>query len=263
MGSGPDPKDRSLKRPDFGRRAVPPNHPAANPPNFSSLSNFPSNVSNLPAVSSDIPARPVDRPAFSSNFPRFDGFGPIWSVWLHGLEVAPACLRSGPAAASSTIRRVSFRLRLILTQDLSFNARKPARGQRYGLRCVCPIMAADIVVSKYRRQGLPEGVIGFEGPAAPVLMAPQLVELARSKGRSVRLHAYNAMLVFGDTGFRFDGEGFGHFPMIDVAASEPVGVEFIPAVEFPAPPQLKTVKMSNVRVQMDQIHKLKRRAMAI
>ena len=48
-----------------------------------------------------------------------------------------------------------------------------------------------------------------------------------------------------------------------VAASDPVGVEFIPAVEFPAPPQLKTVKMSNVRVQMDQIHKLKRRAMAI
>jgi hypothetical protein len=69
--------------------------------------------------------------------------------------------------------------------------------------------------------------------------------------------------VFGDTGFRFDGAGFGHFPMIDVAASDPVGVEFIPAVEFPTPPRLRSVKMSNVRVQMDQVHNLKRRAMAV
>jgi hypothetical protein len=152
---------------------------------------------------------------------------------------------------------------LILTQNLSFNARRPARGQRYGLRCVCPIMAADIIAGKYRRQGLPEGVIGFEGPAAPVLMAPRLLELARSKGCSVRLHAYNAKLVFGDIGFKFDGGGFGHFPMIDPAASDPVGVEFVPAVEFPAPPRLRSVKMSDVRVQMDQVHKLIRRAIAV
>jgi hypothetical protein len=152
---------------------------------------------------------------------------------------------------------------LILTQDLSFNARKPTRGVRYGLRCVCPVMAADIIVGKYTRQGLPEGVIGFEGPAAPVLMAPQLVQLARSKGRSVRLHAYNTKLVFGDMGFRFEGAGFGHFPMVDAGGSDPVGVEFIPLVQFPEPAPLTAIKMSNVRVQIDKVEKLRRRAVAL
>jgi hypothetical protein len=152
---------------------------------------------------------------------------------------------------------------LILTQEISFNARKPARGVRYGLRCVCPIMAADIIVGKYVRQGLPEGVIGFEGPAAPALMAPQLVELARSRGRAVRLHAYNTKIVFGDTGFSFDGADFGHFPMVDAGGGDPVGVEFIPLVQFPAAPPLATIKMSNVRVQMDRVEKLRRRALAV
>lgn len=181
----------------------------------------------------------------------------------------PAPMARQLAEAALWLERINARgvhshlVYLILTRDLSFNARKPARGDVYGLRCVCPIMMADLIVSKYRRQGLPEGIIGFEGPAAPVLMASQLVELARSRGHSIRLHAYNTRIVFGDMGFRFDGADFGHFPMVDAGSCDPVGVEFIPAVEFPAPPALVTVKMSNVRVQMDQVQGLRRRAMAV
>ena len=152
---------------------------------------------------------------------------------------------------------------LILTQGLTFEARKPSAGRTYGLKCICPIMAANIIVMKYAKRGLPQGIVGLEGPAAPVLMAPQLVELARSNDRSVRLHAYDARLVFGATGFKFDGPGFGHFPMVDASGSEPVGVEFIPLVDFPEPPPLTTIRMSKVRVQMSAVLDLQNRAEAV
>jgi hypothetical protein len=138
---------------------------------------------------------------------------------------------------------------LILTKDLPFEQRKPSVGSRYGMRCVCPIMAADLLVNKYSKQsGLPKGIIGLEGPAAPALMAPALVEFARTRKRAVRLHAYDTKMVFGENGFRFEDDSFGHFPLVDPGGTEHVGVEFIDPVAFPEPQPLNAIQLSKVRV---------------
>jgi hypothetical protein len=149
---------------------------------------------------------------------------------------------------------------MILTQNLPFDARKPVKGKNYGLKCLCPILAANLLVAKYAKLGLPRGVIGIEGPVAPVLMGPQLADLADLYDCSVRLHAYDSKLVIGAAGFRFEEGRFGHFPMVDASGTEAVGIEFIPQVLFPEPPPLTSVKMSKVRVQMSNVLELQRRA---
>lgn len=138
---------------------------------------------------------------------------------------------------------------LILTKDIPFEQRKPAVGARYGVRCMCPIMAAGLLVNKYsKRSGLPKGIISLEGPAAPVLIAPALVEFARTRKRAVRLHAYDTKMVFGENGFHFEDGGFGHFPLVDPSGTEQVGFEFIDLVAFPEPQPLNAIQLSKVRV---------------
>lgn len=137
---------------------------------------------------------------------------------------------------------------MLLTRDFTDDQRRPERDSRYGLRSVCPVMAANVWVNRFGEVGPPEGVAGMMGPAAPALMAPTLMAYAASVGRALRLHAYNIQLRYVQNGFEIEGDTFGLYPLVFEDCSMPTGIEFIEPFEMPEPRLLSTIEISKVRM---------------
>ena len=139
-------------------------------------------------------------------------------------------------------------LYLVLSRDQSHEERKPTIDDRGRLRCVCPIMSANVFVNTFRKNGAPDDVVGLMGPASPELMAPILLDYAVSIGCALRLYAYRTTIRYCPNGCEFEGDTFGLYGLTDTETREPTGIEFIEPFELPAPPPLTTLRLPRLRI---------------
>lgn len=115
---------------------------------------------------------------------------------------------------------------LLLVRKEPFEALKPREDADFGVTALCPFMLGALVARNVA-ENPGQALVSVRGPAAPLLMAPELAQAVENRGLGVRVRFGEAQISLSAQGFEFESPNIGAILMLDDKAQEPTQFEFV------------------------------------